>query len=459
MKNIGFYTLLVVIFFSGCPSSPPASNNVLPPRVNALSTVETSVLDRIGKIDTQADILRALAVFEEPGISEKLLPEERTIYAAVLLSLGRKDDSQKQYELVLTESPANPDALRSLALFAELEGKNAEQLGYIDQWIKSSPHDPEAYAVMGWAYLNRHDIPKATSNFDLSLSKGRNALASAGKSQIQSSAGKNQEALTSIEDAISLDPENDQWHSLRSLILVDLERPQEAERAITQALTLSPENPWHLLDRARLRHRVLYKPQAALEDLNKLIGLDSQNFFGFVYRAEILEAEGRWQDSYKDYKVAYALKPEYDSIFPSMSLMSFLFEDYALAVQMASASFQANRGEWAFPVIQAISLRKLRREPEAAQVLTQNSERFSGSPLVSELFRFLQNPRASQAFLGLIERETDPVNKSRVQFYAGYQFYTMNQNQSARALFREVSEQTLKNIPEIDMAKIMMRKF
>jgi tetratricopeptide (TPR) repeat protein len=458
--SLGFFALLV-----GCPSAPPSGEPLPSPtlrftpegsvRENPLATRQTSVLDEIGELNSEFSFEKALAVFQREGVDERLIPEERVVYGAVLLSQGRTDEARKQYQRVLQAQPNNPDALRVMAMFSQMDGNSTQQLDYLQRWARAFPQDPRPLAALGWAYLEQNKVDMAQQNFLASLRHGRTSEALAGMSQINLGQKKNDEALANIDEAINLDPSNDSWHALRHQILIKLERPQAAEQAISQAIQLSPGDPWHLLDRARLRYRTLYKSEQALEDLNQLLQIDPRNFFGLVYRAEILESQGKLEASYRDYRLAYQLKPEYDPIYPSMALLSFLFDDFPTAIKMAEESFKQHPGEWAFPVIQALSLRQLRREEEATRLLNRVSTNFQNERLVNELIRYIGNPRANFAMNSLLERETNEIVKTRVQFYLAYLNRLLGQQQAARSIFRLVGESRLRNIPEIPMARVM----
>ncbi len=461
--NVKSVVMAALAFLWGCPGAPPAREPLPsppvqppePPPTNALATARTSVLDEIGNLDTPEAFKRALDVFEREDSQQRLIPEERVVYGAVLLSQGRQQDARRQYLQALQAQPNNPEALRVLALFAQIEGNTNQQIDYLRRWAAAYPQDPRPLAALGWAYLEQNKIGEARQFFQRSLQHGRTAEALAGMSQIDLQENKNQQALSGIDEAIQLEPDNDAWHSIRHRVLIKLERPQAAEEAIGNAIRLSPGDPWHLLDRARLRHRTLYRSEQALDDLNQLLAIDPQNFFGLVYRAEILESQGKLEESYRDYKAAYRIKPEYDPIYPSFALLSFVFGDFPTAIRMAEESFKQYPGEWAFPVIHALSLIRLQRQQEATQVLNRAVANYRNQELVQELFRFINNPRATFAMNTLLERETDEIVKTRVQFYLGYLYSTLGQAQSARAVWRQVGESRLKNIPEIAMARVM----
>lgn len=465
MKSFKWRPFFWVVFalLGGCPGTPPARDPLTSPPVqvpetvppNALATARTSVIDELGNLDSPESFQRAIAIFEREEASQRLIPEERVVYGAVLLSQGRPQEARRQYQKALEGQPNNPEALRVLAYFARLDGNTNQQIELLRRWAAAYPQDPRPLAALGWAYLDQNKYEEARRYFNESFKHGRTAEALAGTSQINLRDNKNEEALANIDEAIKIEPDNDGWYAIQHQVLLKMERPQAAEEAISRAINLSPGDPWHLLDRARLRHRTLYRSEQAIEDLNRLLTIDPQNFFGRVYRAEILESQGKLEDSYKDYQVAYRIKPEYDPIYPSFALLSFVFEDFPTAIKMAEASFKQYPGEWAFPVIHALSLIRLQRQQEATQVLNRAVANYRNQELVQELFRFITNPRATFAMNTLLEREINEIVKTRVQFYLGYLYSTLGQAQSARAVWRVVSESRLKNIPEIAMARVM----
>jgi TolB-like protein len=103
---------------------------------------------------------------------------------------------------------------------------------------------------------SRHWIPSSGPEVDEGIAMARRAISAASDNPIILAgagfalaflAGENETALSAIDRAIVLNPNAARAFSLRALVLVFLNRPDEAIPAAQEAMRLSPRSPWTFL--------------------------------------------------------------------------------------------------------------------------------------------------------------------------------------------------------------------
>ncbi|MEM9480244.1 MAG: tetratricopeptide repeat protein [Verrucomicrobiota bacterium] len=92
-------------------------------------------------------------------------------------------------------------------------GRHEESAAFFQEAISDDVENPEGYAELALSYLQME--------------------------------GRNKDALEAIDVAISLDPEIDGFHAIRSLALNSLERHKEALDAADTAISFEPESPFN----------------------------------------------------------------------------------------------------------------------------------------------------------------------------------------------------------------------
>lgn len=119
-----------------------------------------------------------------------------------------------------------------------------------------------AYYLIAYAYLELHDIQQADANLERGLQiEPDSIILLAEKGTLNQVAGKPEIAVTYFQKAIAskgcaLDVETGKAYRGLGVSLIDLERLDEAEKALYTSLQYSPNNPGalnelHYIDRLR----------------------------------------------------------------------------------------------------------------------------------------------------------------------------------------------------------------
>ncbi|WP_454356799.1 tetratricopeptide repeat protein [Streptomyces calvus] len=133
---------------------------------------------------------------------------------------------------------------------------------------------------------------------------------------------RHDDAVRDLERAVALDPAHDYaWASLGATRLA-LGDPAAALAALDRALALTPDYPWALIRRARVR-RELGESEGRLADLDRAVSLQPDSPWAHCERGDALRAAGRDEEALAAYDLALSLDPGYASAYASRGVTRF----------------------------------------------------------------------------------------------------------------------------------------
>ncbi len=436
------------------PSPPPLEVVIPEPAPPAETTPLSVVQEATQDYHSAADAPKVLAKIQNSGTDPATLSvEDQGLYGNLLLASGKYKQAAEVFRHVLEVQAGNKAALTALALLAGLDGDSPSQKALIDQLVSRYPTDTDVLNLQAQNALASGDAAGARSSWEASVQSSPTPDALVGLAMLALQVQKNKDALTLLNRAEGLTKANDLLYSLRSQAYTALGEYLLAESDLTRAIALMPDNSWYYLDRARLGLLKLKKPAQALADAEQALSLDSTLFYAWEYKAEILESQGKAKEAYQAYRKALALEKDFRFSYPAVATLAFRLQDYPQAIRYAHEATKDYPGEYAFPVIEALSLRFLGKKAEAQTVLEKNQSRFPRGTTINELYRFLLTPENDTYLNAALSREPKENIRVRVQFYQACQYVALKAYSSARAGFQLASESLLPGIPEIAAAR------
>ncbi|GCL53597.1 tetratricopeptide repeat protein [Microcystis aeruginosa NIES-3806] len=139
-----------------------------------------------------------------------------------------------------------------------------------------------------------------------------------------------EQALTVINQAISLFPNNPNYYNEKWAVLDSLERYDEGLAAINQAIYLAPRALWYVI-RARY-YFFQQKYDLALDDHNKAIELNPNYAMAYSVRATHYSYQQKSDLALDDYNKAIELNPNYGLYYRGRGLNYLLQQKYDLAL-------------------------------------------------------------------------------------------------------------------------------
>jgi len=440
---------LAAVLLAGCVTAPPSRTPPLAPEDLARETAGYR---------GPADAARILAALDQQlaarhGAPADLATPELTTYAHLLLAAGRLKDAEASLSVLADRTPGDRTTLYALAALAGARGDLATQATRLTALEAAHPGDPGAGNLRARAALARGDKAGAQKAWSAVVAQGEDPEALAGLAQLALDAGAPGQALSLVNRALSPSPDDDQGLGLRARIQTELKNFRAARQDLDRAVALAPDDPWHRLDRGKLAWLHLYDLGLARTDLEWVTARLPQNLMAWEALAEVNEEEGQGPAAFDAWKRVLELRPDYRFAYPSGAMLAFRYRDFARAAPLAHQAALDHPAEFAFPFVEALSLRYLGRPAEAQTVLEKARPRFLKNPTVTEMFRFLTTPGSEYYLEGALKIEKQENVRLRLRFYQGCQYAFSKAWNSARAAFQEVGDGTLLHIPEIAAAR------
>jgi len=139
-----------------------------------------------------------------------------------------------------------------------------------------------------------------------------------------------EQALTVINQAISLFPNSPKSYIMKESVLDSLERYDEGLAAINQAIDLAPRALWYVI---RAKYYFLQqKYELALDDHNKAIELNPNYAMAYSVRALHYSSQQKYDLALDDYNKAIELNPNYGLYYRGRGLNYLLQQKYDLAL-------------------------------------------------------------------------------------------------------------------------------
>ncbi len=146
------------------------------------------------------------------------------------------------------------------------------------------------------------------------------------RAQVKEFAGDHQNALRDYDKAVQVDPKNTYYLIQRSIYYSKQGFYYFAERDIEKAMALEPGTPGHYYERARLKYEQ-QKYEEALMDMDVSLRLDSMNAGSYAARGMVFYVLKDWQNALRDYSRAIELDPTDFNHYYNRATSKYKMED------------------------------------------------------------------------------------------------------------------------------------
>lgn len=239
------------------------------------------------------------------------------------------------WQLILEEEPKNALAHYKLGCLRHMKGAFKEAISFLEEALNLNPDLVDAYYHLSLAYTGLNDLDTASDHIELFLHYHSDSAVGHFQAAILSKRmGNKDSALSSLVEAINLNPDFGAAYSLMGQIYHDLKRYDDAADAYQKALESTPEssdllnnlghallsldryaesisplikairlNPGSLVPRINLgcSYRHLGEFDRALEQFEYILQREPNNFEARWYRSHVWLALRNWEQGWNDY--------------------------------------------------------------------------------------------------------------------------------------------------------------
>ena len=404
----------------------------------------------------------AIAAYEAAHLEDPNAPETRVLLANLHLIAGDAVAATEILGSVLTDDPANGDALFSQALIAGSTGDTDRERELLERAVEADPRHSGARAALGEIYLEERRYGDAEEAFESSLSTDEdNIVALIGLGNLKLRTEEPEQADAILTRAIEVAPDYDFAYADRSRAKAMQYELDAAENDLSRAIEIDADFPWHFYDRGIVR---LEKNDydGAVEDFDAFLQDEPGIFLGYVHRARGYVGLDQREAAVNDFRRALELRPDYAPGYRPYAMILFESERYERAGEYFSRAWSATHPndpkDHGLVMLAALSWKLADDREQAKAFIAEAAAELPQDSLYYEMARYYM--RAPQArfgldsrILGAIEDEQDRALRLRMKFFLAGQYEVDDRRNSAIALYQEVLETNLLGIPEIRLAE------
>ena len=149
-----------------------------------------------------------------------------------------------------------------------------------------------------------------------------------------------EQALTVINQAISLVPNNPNYYNEKYVVLSELKRYDEGLAAITQAIHLAPRAAWYV-NRGNL-YQDLQKYELALDEYNQAIEINPNYAMAYYNRGVLYYDQKKYELALADWNKAIELNPNFTDAYYNRGNLYFNQQKYELALADWNKAIELN---------------------------------------------------------------------------------------------------------------------
>jgi tetratricopeptide (TPR) repeat protein len=411
-----------------------------------MTETETILLDMANRLD-QKDYDGALACFDglDPDIAAS--GDIRLLKASVLSSAGRTGEARSMVDELVSQEPDNTDALFVLSTLEGAQGKEREQKAILERIIKTDPKHIQALSSLGNIAIRGRSLRTAASYFERALeAEPDNGEALIGRAEVYRYERKPKEAETLLNKAISLYPQWTAPLSERARLYREAGFFTDALKDLDRAEKMNGQDYWIAVDRGMVLVD-LNRKQEALPEFNRAIAMAPGVFIAYVYSAGIKDELGDYPGAEHDYGVLARLKPDYYFAFEGLGVQKMRRGLWAEARDAFLEAYK-KAPEVSYALLASLCWMRAGKLTDPKQFLEQVLRKVERESLEWYLLRLYHDLTGDNDAAVRIDREKNPLLKAQMLYYLA-SFYDVRGNTSlANRYFLQVHEMDQHSILE-----------
>jgi len=375
------------------------------------------VLDEAARLLGRREFSSALELFDSLPPADAQRTEIRIIRATILNSAGRPADAKRIANEIISSDSSNTDALMVLADAAALEGKDRDRRNFLERVIGINPAHTRALNDLGNINLGSRSLRIAAGYFDRALAaEPDNGEALVGRAVVYRYNNEPRRSEQLLNRAIRVHPEWARPYQERARLYRSAGFLPDALEDISEAARLEPGNYWIRTDLGIVLMDMNRK-QEALEEFRRAIEIDPNIFLAYVYSAGIKDEAGDYAGAERDYTVLAKLRPDYYFAFEGIGVIKMRNRQWAEARDAFLEAYRQAPREYTYALLAAVNWMRAGRQTDPRQFLAQVLRTAPRDTVEYSMLRLFHDLGGDSDVAVKVDAETNVYTKSRMLFY------------------------------------------
>jgi tetratricopeptide (TPR) repeat protein len=397
---------------------PPVEEEVpekVPQEVPAMDT--ESILSAVADSLSRRDYDGALAFFDRLDSEVAAAPDIRILKASVLSSAGRIGEARSLVEDIIDGDANNTEALYVLSTLEGSQGKEREQKAILERLIKIEPNHVQALSSLGDIALRAKSLQTAASYFDKALAVDPdNGAALLGRAGVYRYQRNPKEAEALLNKAVTLYPQWTRPLTERARLYQGVGFYTDALNDLDRAKRIDANDYWIAVDRGIVLVD-LNRKQEALPEFNRAIGIDPNVFLAYVYSAGIKDELGDYTGAEHDYEVLARLKPEYYFASEGVGIHKMRRGLWAEARDAFMETYKQAPESFSYALLVSLCWMRAGRIQDPKPFLAQVLRKVKRDSLEWYMIRLYHDLNGDSDVAIRIDQETDLALKAQMLYY------------------------------------------
>jgi tetratricopeptide (TPR) repeat protein len=333
--------------------------------------------------------------------------------ASVLGSAGRAAEGRALAEQIVAQEPDNTEALYVLSAL----GSEREQKAILERLIRIDPNHTRALIALGDLAFQTRSLSTAASYYGKALEvEPDNGLALVGRAGVYRYQRNPKEAEALLNRAVVLYPRWTRPLADRARLYQGAGFYEDALKDLDRAKTIDNNDYWITLDRGIVLVD-LDRKEEALVEFDHAIALNADLFFPYVYRAGIKDDFGDFEGAEQDYAMLTKLNPEYYFAFEGLGIHKMRKGLWAEARDSFMEAYKKSPDTTSYALLASLCWMKAGRLQDPRPFLAQALRTVQRDSLDYALLRLYQDLSGDSDVAARLDRETDITLKAQMLYY------------------------------------------
>jgi tetratricopeptide (TPR) repeat protein len=440
--GIGILFALGVSCLFSC-SSPPPQQAPVPERAAeaAEPAPDTeafirSVLNAVADALKNRDYDTALAQFDRLEGDAADASAIQLLKASTLGSAGKIAEGRALAEQIIAREPENTEALFVLSA---LENER-EQKAILERLLGIDPNHTRALIALGNLTFQARSLSTAASYYDRALKlESDNGAALVGRAGVYRYQRNPKQAEELLNKAIVLYPQWTRPLTDRARLYQGAGFYDDALKDLDRAKAIDGNDYWIALDRGIVLVD-LDRKEEALAEFDRAIAMNGDRFFPYVYRAGIKDDFGDFEGAEQDYAILARLNPEYYFAFEGLGIHKMRKGLWTEARDCFMEAYRQSPDNTSYALLAALCWMRAGRLQDPRPFLAQALRTVKRDSLDYALLRLYQDLNGDSDVAARLDKEADVTLKARMLYYLASYYDVRGNTLLANRYYTQVYE-------------------